>query len=475
MQPDSNNAEQPNVDQLPSDVYQPPQMPITSVQPLTQPNNLDMPVNQNVVEPELQIISPEPTANEQFFAPNPVANEPLISVPASQTFETAPTNQENPMGVVVSPKKKKKLTIIGVIVAATLILLGGGAWATYSFWYSNPNKVISDALFNVITAKSVIYTGNVVVNNSSFNVAIDLTAKQANAAGSVDANLTIKYAGNDYLVSGSAIFDRSGDIYFKIGKLDTVASQIFGQAKSTAIDDFVNKINNKWIKITNDDIAQASTSYSYVKNCVAETANKLNDDKSALNELINIYAASPFINVDKQLGQKNGSIGYNLKIDGTLEKNFFDNLKKSKTFASLPGCSDNLNVAIEFIEDSLKSDVDAVSGVTELWVDSWSHQITSIVFKGTDDDGINLSTTIKPVFGQIVDIDTPTDSVTLAEIMPNIFNVLPSSLSTLSSSSDPTDSDSIFDTPPCTVPTGETFCSYVKDGETWYYSSTSDL
>ena len=420
--------------------------PLNPIMPDQQPDlgNSDLPPQPIT---ETNDIQENPPVN-QYFAPNPV-----IPTEASQVIDNIsdPNNSRITDNTVTSPvdvpikKKSKKMMIISIIIALLLVVLGGGAVLGYKVWYSNPEKVITDALINAITAKTSIYKGTVLLDNNTYKVKIDITAKQVDIAGSFEANLTITTDNKEYIFNGSALMDKTGDVYFKLGNLDNVIAEISGiadsfGADSVAINKLVDKINNQWIKISNDDLAQTSNSYYQTKICLNDAFKQFKNDSSAIAEITDLYKKNPLFVIDKELGSKDGSVGYSIKGDSSVTTAFKDGLKNTKIYASIKNCDgDPLNLEDENnfgIVNSMTLDTSGseVESNVELWINSWSHQITKIVANGVDDNGSTMVVELIPQFNQDFAIETPADSLTFADIMPYTTEIFSSS-SSLSSQS----------------------------------------
>jgi len=406
--------------------------------------------------------------NNQYFAPNPVMNEPVINNPVIS---------DNPVTtdpIVPSPKKIKKGMIIGIIVAAFIVIVGGGSALAYNLWYNAPEKVITDAVMNVITAKTAIYTGTINSESGNSKITVDVTAKQANLAGSVDAKLSVNMNNNTYNATGSGVFDNAGDLYIKVNTdsiisilknlLTTVGSE--NNTLSTAIDTLANKINDKWIKIGSSDLATFNQSYADNKNCLNDVTNKFRNDNSAIAEIAELYKTNPFIKVNQNLGSKDGSVGYEISIDNTKGNSFTKSIKNTKIYKSIQSCDDS-----SIIDDSLSSIIDSISSnessnnsvpapKIDLWVDSWSHQITKIDMNSSNDDS-KFSTVILPKFNQTVEITTPTNSISLTELMADIQSSISEITNSISTNSSDVfnDSDPGYDIP---APTCE---DILVDGE----------
>lgn len=131
---------------------------------------------------------------EQIDQPESIPiNQPITPV-ISQNIYPGPSDTSQPRPISGSltiepmkPKKSKKGLMIGLIIVGVLAVLGGGLVSAYTFWYSNPNKVVSDALINTITAKTSIYAGNINVDSDNTKVRVSINAQTSGITGSLDA------------------------------------------------------------------------------------------------------------------------------------------------------------------------------------------------------------------------------------------------------------------------------------------------
>lgn len=416
-----------------------------STQPFATPF---VPSNPSLVEP---VEVPTVASNDSYSAyekPQTVNQQPEVT---PDWGETEPSTQPDIAPVVLTPevpvsptplpidtpvssmvaapvaKKSKKPLIIGIILVAFFALLGGGGVLAYSLWYQNPEKVVTDALINAATAKTSVYAGSVKVESDNVKTVIDLTTKQADAAGSFDAKVTVTVAGKDYTVNGSALVDASGDLYFKVEKLAGIVAEYKSQigsyidaSQSATIDKLVAKIDGTWIKVSSADLKVFSDTAATTQTCLNDTIKKFKDDKPAIAEVTDVYKKNPFIKIDKKLGEKDGSLGYVIKGDSTALKAFAEGLKSTKIYTALHSCDSTFTIDTSSIDTSATS---TSSGTVELWANSWSHQITKLTFNDTS-DGSTTSGTISPSYNQSVQIVTPTSSITLTQLKTDIEALL---------------------------------------------------
>lgn len=387
-------------------------------------------LNPNPVSIPQTPINPTPPTPLQngpmsYFAPDPVVNP--VQTPTPAVLQPQPIS---PFAAAERPRwYKRKKFIIAIVAAVVIVILAAGSAFAYVSYYQNPQKVISDSIVNAVTAKSIIATGTLNLDNSSAKVGVTITSKTANATGSFDADLTIATGGKTYSVNGSVLYDGSGDLYFKVGNLAGIVAQAktsIGLPQtspiSTAVDKLVAKIDGTWVRIASSDLKQYSTDTATSDTCLNDTIKKFKNDKSAIDEVTDLYVKSPFINVEKNLGQVDGSFGYQINISNPKLKTFLDSLKNTKIYNSLHACDKTF--VIDTSNMSTKDTTDA-NNTVKLWVDVWSHQITKLEFNGTD-SGTTGSATILPKFNQSVTITAPKTSITLTQLQSYIQDLLTS-------------------------------------------------
>lgn len=423
-----------NINQTPNPVI-PPQPDlsvaengaINPVQPQAaasnQPNTQDSPV----ISGENQLESLTPIETASFPAASPITPDLAQNIYPDMTNPGQPRPLADQTITVdnTTTKKSKKGLVIGLIAAGALVLMGGGSAAAYTFWYSNPDKVIADAMVNTINAKTSIYAGTIKVDNDDMKVSVDITSKQADVKNDLSAKLSVTMGEKTYSASGNAIVDGTGDVYFKvnveslvsdaksyIGSVTTDAN--FNKSVSKAIDDFAAKVNDKWIKITSSDLAGFDKSYSKSKDCINETVKKYKDDKAAIAEITNLYGKQPFVVADKELGQKGGSLGYQIKTDETKFKAFTTGLKDTQIYKSINSCDSSYSV--DDLSKSMTSEAaSSDKAKVELWVDAWSHYATKMTVAG-ESSGTKVSAEVLPKYNQTVNISTPSSSITLTQL-----------------------------------------------------------
>lgn len=374
-------------------------------QPEQKPNQLsDVPYN-STPESEPSTVG---SSDQLVQLVSPQESTQPISLPEEPSVPPA-----MPVG---SSKKFSGKWLIVTIVAAALVIFGGGAALAYNFWYQKPEKVISDGLLHAIEAKSLTYKASVNVkqDTSTFNVALSGATK--GGANSFDATIDITAAGKTYTLKGSAIIDDKSDIYVKVANVDALLKDISAQLPPSVkpiIDSFVKKINNQWIVITNEKIKSFSEEYAKAQKCSQQVYQKLHDDKSYSTEVIDLYKAHPFLKINKQLGSKDGSLGYEISDNTAEDKAYMSGLKNTKVFKMMHDCDSGFTV------DSEGSVASGDNVTAEIWVSRWTHEITKLTAKGSK-DGTQTTLSFEPIFNKDVTITAPEKSESVDTLMQDI-------------------------------------------------------
>lgn len=343
----------------------------------------------------------------------------LDAEPGASPFRPADPPASPP---VATAKRSKKVWLVAVIVAVVATLLLGGGALAYKFWYQNPEKVVADGLMKVVTAETVTFKmeGDMKGQNPG-----TLNVEGAVKGSAFDATIAMKMkaGGTDMELKGNALKDEEGDLYLKLSHLNAFISQSLGQAKvqlpakmSSAIYGFLAKIDDKWVKISADDIKSLSEAAAKRQSCMNDAFKKLRTDDATQREVSDAYQKHRFITISKELGNRDGSLGYELSTDKEKAKAFVEELKRTQAYKTLHECDKNITID----EGGLM--VTDPQDKVEVWVSRWSHDITKVVVD--HQSGSTPATySITPTLNEEVTITAPKDSMSVKELAEEIRRV----------------------------------------------------
>lgn len=419
--PEDNNPYQPQTPPVQPQV--PPVQPQQIQEPQPQSYQPQPPTQYPVMSEELAAVEQEtttqPQQSQEYFSPE-VTEQPFVAAPAPIV-----ENQVQPK----SPNKKKKL-IIASIIAGAVLLLGGGAYATYALWYQNPEKVLTDAVSNVIKAKTAVYKGTLAVDTNDAKIRVEFDGKQASQlSGEGNAKITISSQGKDFTVNGSALVDKDGNLFFKIGNLKAILDDFMKESgmASSPFDDLIAKIDNKWIRISADDLAEFNEDASKAQKCAADTLKKIENDKAVHDGLVKAYEKNKFVVIDSSLpGRTIGgvdSMGYKLSFNKDAAKKFAEAVNEMQFMKDLQKCDSSFKSFKLDASDVTDAQDKNTTKAIEVSVSRWTHEFTQL--KVTDrDDGTSGEFILEPTFGKAVTVTAPTDFMTLKQLQSEIESAM---------------------------------------------------
>lgn len=363
------------------------------------------------------------------------------------------TNTNNENLPVENNKKpsflKNRRMLIGIIIAAVVVLLGVGTTLVYSLWYQNPEKIVFDSISNAIKAESVKTTGE-------FNVAFDEADIQgidnvklllnensdlSNFDLGVELVVNLTDMKDPLSLNGKAILDNEGNIYFNISNIedtvdkfivfsndnclteDIIECEYYGEVKEV-LNPIISKIDNQWWKVSADDLSELNEDWAEEQKCLTDLVGKINDDKKIHNEIIDLYKKNPFISINKELGVNNGNYGFEIGMDSKSAVSFVNNLDETTLFKELSNCSDSFEISEDIDEDNISdySDVVKDNGSLVLWVSQFGHEINQVE-ANYKDDSYNFSANISPIFNKPVELEVPSDSKPISELVESIQEI----------------------------------------------------
>jgi hypothetical protein len=346
----------------------------------------------------------------------PASQEPTVVPPPQFASTEAPAP-------ISAPKKKKGL-LIGIIVGVVVLLLGVAAALVYFLWYQNPDKVVTDGMLNAMQAKTGTFTATLDSNDES-KTSMTLAGKVNEKAMSIDAGFSTLSSGKTVSVKGGGVVDFKGDIYVKVANAKELITSLFSSLSSSEVpasvvqpmNDFAAKVNDQWIKISAEDMKSVSTQASDTQKCTQAVTSSFMQDNVMKSEIGKLYEQNRFIVISKDLGEQNGSKGFELKGDNAKAKSFILGLKNTKLYKDLNACDKSF-----VIEEKDLSSIDSQDNsmvTTELWVNTWTHQITKLSVKSNEATN-KSSMVIEPVFNGAVSIDIPSSSKTVKDVIKDL-------------------------------------------------------
>lgn len=375
-------------------------------------------------EQDVQAIEDTPEVEaEPATGENITADTPEKPVADYGTLDSATAPQPLTIASKPQPTKKKWLGTIIAVILAVLVL--GGAASAYAFWYQNPDKIVNDALTNLMSTKQ-LQTKTAITSDSDLGLGSAVSVKLKNltldtnfgekSGSSLDANLTLEVGGRDYSLGAKAIATDTA-IYFQINNVKDLVEKYLKDAAggsynlSSSAAASLAKLQDKWVKV---DVDANSGNRAYT--CTSDVFSEFSGNKAMQKQISDVYKKHPFLKVGDKVGSKDGSLGYNVTIDKDVARAFTNDAKNTDLAKKLKDC--DKSTTVDSTDTTIDSATDGIdSGKTEVvvWVSRWTHKLTAVDFNvetknttnGTD---MKLNTHTELKYDAPAKVTVPADS-----------------------------------------------------------------
>lgn len=377
--------------------------------------------------------------------------------PKTQTADGGHVDKD----VKLQPEKKShKTPIILGIILAILVLIGAGFFAWYFCFYSQPEKVISDAVDDLLSADNIVFDGAAIFTPAAdedsaleqIEVDFDSAANQA-PASSTTVTLKFVFENSELSVEIGSVQVKDGVAYLRVsGILDTLERAGLTEAlqeEARVFFDTLEIIDGEWWEISVTDLIDEFELEDETTNqlkATYECAYKaINDGYRA--EFAELYREHSFMQLSRvqklEFPQESnyqdvvanaGSTYYQVAFDYGELANFINALPESDIAEKLYACvNDNLldsdASAQDFDEVSADELKEAFPEDTRIYfeISNWCHQLKTIVMQLADVDlAVNLGLKIHQDQQAVITVPDSYRPITelVDEIMEMTVNLL---------------------------------------------------
>ncbi len=424
------------------------------------PNDIKPQDTTNTPQPTTSLYSdPSNNTPDPTFPTSPtVERAPLSSSPSAVSTVSVPSN-DTPFVPDETPKKSKKKLIIGIVIAV-IAVLGLSGTTAFAFYYNNPEKVVADALVNVVTARTQISSGSYTYSDSKNKGKVSLTfdskSDTPNFKGQLDAKLKVDYEKYKFDLGGSGVLSEKGNAYFKFDGLEEITNKYLNEPEIKAYTDrspelkndivaLVKKIDGQYVKLEKSDIQNFWKKYDHKKAsaCYTKVFDTLDKNPSQKKEIQDAYGNNKFVLIKDQ-GSENiagtDSVKYGINIDLKKYYHASDAFDQTTFSKSLQKCNDQLSDTAtddykpteqekkeerkyrdESAEEQQK-DFDKTK--VNIWISRWDHQFTKTTADYTDTENkTNYSLSINYKQNQLITVKDPKGAISMKEFQADIDKI----------------------------------------------------
>ncbi|NCA08126.1 MAG: hypothetical protein EBS85_05310 [Micrococcales bacterium] len=296
-------------------------------------------------------------------------------------------------------KKSSKRTKLIVAGVTSVVLVSGGVSA-YAV-YQSPDTVIAQAIVSLVTT-----------SNPSFEMDFS-----GNTSG-VDATLQMFTAG----ATLNVVADKTGDIYLNLANFSTLASALeqTGLAPNSMIQAYSSALTDKWVKVSETDLNQATASLGQTSSCLNKEAIA-----QVATDLQNSLRNNFFVKAKEELPQEDGNRVFPLTLDAGKVKGFATSFRDSKGFAELAKCQPGLALSDASINSITQQAIDEAitkSGSSfKLYANAVSHNFAKLSID-INTGGQKINFTLKANGSHPEKVVIPSESETFTEFLTAMYS-----------------------------------------------------
>lgn len=351
------------------------------------------------------------------------------------------SSQEEPQARSV---KKKKTTLIVAAAVAGLAVLG--LVLGYFLWWQNPNKMVADAVFSAMTADKLKTSGTATIKTGEQTFTASLGSSYGDGATGLNASIDLNSDDDSTeSVNFNVVAEPEGSTYFKADNLsagfDAVIEAIMDQSSSEESGEYtaeelemqrafgvgmlraiyepiVKEVDGEWLSWS------ADTETGQESQCTLEAIQKLQTNKDWTKEIKKVYSDNYFLIVKEEVEAKNGSRGFVIDIASEeveqKAKQFGEAFKQTSLGKQITECDPDAFDSSDDAEDSEDGE-DEVTGTLTVWVDNFSHKLTSVELKAVDEEGgLDALVSLDFMIGEADTVEVPTDARDIDEVLNNL-------------------------------------------------------
>jgi len=356
----------------------------------------------------------EPVAtNGTVDTTRPMATE-IITETVTETNAKQSTTQ--------SAKKKSRKGLIALIVTLLIIILAAaGAAIWYFVFYSNPERVVFDAVDGFLKRDTIvsegIVNGEVKLSSNKILIVAGLNSKSAGISSENTIDTKVSFLDEDgellsehqYELEASGIMMKDGVIYFRIGKLLETFEAALDDASidledlnddMLAVREIIEEVDNEWWQVNVPDIIdeivsdpeEAQSSKDFYA-CLIDVANS----GSAKKDVIAAYEQNRFFNIGKATAQGNVT-EYDVSLDYEKLANFYNTMTDSETSHEIKNCAKKLK-GVSDAEIDAENDPVTVADLEAnfrnidsftLTISNLGHELKGISYEISDKDEVKF-------------------------------------------------------------------------------------
>ena len=329
---------------------------------------------------------------------------------------TSPAEKTSLLKKFKNSSKRTKLIIAGVTGAA-LVTGGVSAYAVYQ----SPDTVIAQAIVSLVTTSNPSFEMDFTGNTSGVDATLQMFTYSSDKGAALEMNIKGKLAGQDAGATLNVVADKNGDIYLNLANFATLASVLeqTSLVPSSMIQAYSTALTDKWVKVSETDLNQATASLGQASSCLNKEATA-----QVATDLQNSLRNNFFVKAKEELPQEDGNRVFLLTLDAGKVKGFATSFRDSKGFAELAKCQPGLALNDASINSITQQAIDEAltkSGSSfKLYANAVSHNFAKLAVD-INTGGQKVNFTLKANGSHPEKVVIPSESETFTEFLTSMY------------------------------------------------------
>ena len=346
------------------------------------------------------------------------------------------------------PRRHRRRLLIGLVVAL-VVLIGGGAYGVS--WYSDPQRAIGQGVANALTDATSVTAVHAALRNDQSRLTVDGRLVRDGEDAQANLRLSTRMPGpgvdvavrTDLISSPQKVYLRAYDLPELYDAVVTAAlAEQTPRDSATpgaggSVDDSttpdadgpngdlqdalaramldalvrpaISELEGRWVEVDRPGLAALR---ELGPGCDRVTASLSTPERARLARTATEH---PPFTVTRDLGSRNGDVGYLLTPDAEGVRALLVELRDTDLARTLASCTgtDQAPWRVPGTADIAT----ALRGVeARVWLDRWSHQLREVTV-ALDRPDQHLQLRLRPRFDESVTVRAPADATPLGEVL----------------------------------------------------------
>lgn len=328
------------------------------------------------------------------------------------------------------PRRHRRRLLIGLVVAL-VVLIGGGAYGVS--WYSDPQRAVGQGVASALSDASSVTAVHAALHNDESRTTIDgrLVRDGEDAQANLRLSARLPDPGVDLAVHTDVVSNPQ-KVYLRARDLpqlydafvtaalaeqtpeDSTPDSTLDDTLARAVLDAlvrptVSRLEGHWVEVDRPGLAALR---ELGPGCDQVTASLSTAERA---RLARTAIEHPPFTVARELGSRDGDVGYLLTPDAEGVRALLVELRDTDLARTLAGCigTDQARWRVPSAADVAT----ALDGVeARVWLDRWSHEISEVTVQLTRPDQ-QLQLRLRPQLDESVTVHAPADATPLREVV----------------------------------------------------------